>query len=268
MNSFAKIWENQSREAKQRSLDFVRRVGGFSLLENSKSPLPVFVHHETKTEWILVPRGNVRIGLSKKEESAARLIENPPPLNLEEMRPCHEVTVGRALVMRYPINRKFAEHFTNIDRNVVRPEFGRNRISDWIYLRREEAERIEQATGWSLPTEYQWEYICRAGTETLFFFGNELPHDAQLAPLVSHYIDDAKPNPAGIYGLFLGEWCRDHFRPTYQSSPTDDWVVRGGGSAFWPWQGSEWVFCISAIRIPSEDLSNGLAGARFVIELE
>jgi formylglycine-generating enzyme required for sulfatase activity len=156
----------------------------------------------------------------------------------------------------------------SVDTARVRPQFQGPEAVRPMYLLRREVDSLRAAFGFSLPREEQWEAACRGGTQTLFFFGDELPEDrAVLESWVTSDLTRGKPNPFGLLGLFVGEWCADRWRPSYgKSKPSKDFVVRGGGSAFWPWQDSEWAFCVSAMRMPSSDLSNALCGARFVVE--
>jgi len=44
-------------------------------------------------------------------------------------------------------------------------------------------------------------------------------------------------------------------------------VVRGGGSQFWPWQDEEWIWCASAMRMPSSGLFDGRCGFRLAHDL-
>ncbi len=96
----------------------------------------------------------------------------------------------------------------------------------------------EQEPGWSytLPTEAQWEYACRAGTSTPFHFGEELT--TELANYARH---SERPSPVGSYppnafGLFdmhgnVCEWCLDWYgRDYYQKSPSSDPQGPGRGS--------------------------------------
>lgn len=102
-----------------------------------------------------------------------------------------------------------------------------------------------------LPTEAEWEYACRAGTETRYVFGD------QTDPQFANYLGDVgRPVPVGTYppnafGLYemhgnVLEWCADWFDATYyRRSPAVDpkgpdishddvRVLRGGGWLFTP----------------------------------
>jgi formylglycine-generating enzyme required for sulfatase activity len=242
--------------------------------EEAPSPhaylLPEFTHRTTGTTWVYIPSGSYTMGLSENEEKAARRIEEPPPLNIEEMRPVHRVDVAPFLVMKAPVTWRLVESLLGTLDTSGRPVFTTPRALSSAYLTRPEVDALSSKLGFKLPTEAQWEYMCRAGTTDLFFFGNDLPsgHDV-LAEIVCSNLAKSRANPFGIVGLFVGEWCRDRFRKTYDDLlETPDLVVRGGASVFWPWQDSEWAYCISAMRMPSSDLIGGMCGARFVLEFQ
>ncbi len=92
-----------------------------------------------------------------------------------------------------------------------------------------------------LPTESQWEYACRAGTQTEYWWGDE-PDGARANWDEQHNgttpVDRYPPNPWGLYDMHgnVWEWCADGPR-YYVDSPQrdpegpgdeDSSVVRGG----------------------------------------
>ena len=84
-----------------------------------------------------------------------------------------------------------------------------------------------------LPTEEQWEYACRAGTQTLFYSGDT---DADLNRVAWYYGNSGKtthpvgqkePNAFGLYDMHgnVRQWCADYFD---KSMSLEERATRGG----------------------------------------
>ncbi len=102
-----------------------------------------------------------------------------------------------------------------------------------------------------LPSEAEWEYACRSGSESLFYWGEEWSSDtvsdyawySYNSGNRTHKIASIEPNQWGLYDMNgnVCEWCEDVDHDDYTGAPTDgnSWVT-GGNQGYRIQRGGGW----------------------------
>jgi formylglycine-generating enzyme required for sulfatase activity len=136
-----------------------------------------------------------------------------------------------------------------------------------------------------LPSEAEWEYACRAGTNTPFHFGETIMTDLANYRGTDHeeykWSGSYGRGPKGIYrqettvvgsfevanafGLYdmhgnVWEWCADHWHENYEGAPTDGsaWIEAGddNDNRFRLLRGGSWAYNPESCRCAYRDYYN------------
>ena len=110
------------------------------------------------------------------------------------------------------------------------------------------AELIGEGEVIRLPSEAEWEYVARAGTDSAFSFGDDA---AKLDGFGWHTGNAAgndppvgakKPNPWGLYDIhgYLWEWTADPWHEDYKDAPVDGSVWQMGDEKRFVIRGGSW----------------------------
>ncbi len=113
-----------------------------------------------------------------------------------------------------------------------------------------------------LPTEAEWEYACRAGTTSRFYYGED-PEYHKLADYAwfgensdstTHPVGTRKPNAWGLHDLHgnVLEWCLDSATSTLPGGKVTDWRAPNEGSLRIA-RGGSWLYGAKACRSANRD---------------
>ena len=205
-------------------------------------------------------------------ESGSFLMGSPGREGSVDEKPQHKVTVESFLMSRYQVTQaqwKAVAELPKIEQDLeVDPANlkGDNRPVEQVSWDEvmEFCKRLSAHTHreYRLPSEAEWEYACRAGTTTPFYFGKTLTSD--MANFKTKQTMDVGFNtkqtmdvgcfPANAFGLYdmhgnVWEWCLDHWHESYDGAPTDGsaWI-KGGDSTLRVLRGGSGIFNSDACR--------------------
>ncbi len=145
--------------------------------------------------------------------------------------------------------------------------------------RMREAKLITPRWRVRLPSEAEWEYVARAGTSTLYSFGddpeqlNDFAWSTHNAAGNDPPVGAKRPNAWNLYDVhgYLWEWCADAWHDTYAGAPADGspWsdggpegagVLRGGS-----WKDPRQRLTSSYRRRAPRELKDDAVGLRCVL---
>jgi formylglycine-generating enzyme required for sulfatase activity/Tol biopolymer transport system component len=173
---------------------------------------------------VLIPAGSFTMG-----DSAGRPDETP-----------HEVTVNAFYIDKLPVTQELYEHVMGVNpskRKLKENPVERTQWTDAVRFcnKCSELEGLKpcydlqtwacdfEADGYRLPTEAEWEYACRAGSNAKYAFGDsesDLPRYAWLKPGSegkTHPVGQKLPNRWGLYDMHgnVWQWCNEWYAEGY-----------------------------------------------------
>ncbi|HIG30388.1 MAG TPA: formylglycine-generating enzyme family protein, partial [Verrucomicrobiales bacterium] len=133
-----------------------------------------------------------------------------------------------------------------------------------------------------LPTEAEWEYACRAGTNTTWSFGDDekdlgdygwyKENAFDIGEKYAHQVGLKKPNAWGLYDMHgnVWEWCHDYYGDDYYKKSRKKDPMGPAPGAFRVFRGGSWDYYSRDSRSAFRSWDDGgvLDGFRLVRELD
>ncbi|MDF0553311.1 SUMF1/EgtB/PvdO family nonheme iron enzyme [Kamptonema sp. UHCC 0994] len=204
-------------------------------------------------EMVYIPGGTFQMGSSESSSE----------------QPVHQVIVQPFYLGKYPITQ---EQYQAVMGNNPANFKGAKRPVEQVTWNEavEFCQKLSQNTGktYRLPAEAEWEYACRAGTTTPFYFGDTItpdlvnydgnnPYGSAPKGLYRQETTDVGSFPPNAFGLYdmhgnVWEWCSDRWHDNYTGAPNDGSSWETGGNDNRVQRGGSWanhaVNCRSAYR--------------------
>ena len=206
-------------------------------------------------EMVAIPGGKFLMGTEDSE--IERLFEKFNWEGFRREKPQHEVTLQPFFIGKYPVTQ--AQWKAIASRSDLKVEHdlkpnpsnfkGDKRPVEQVSWHEavEFCARLSKKTGreYRLPSEAEWEYACRAGTTTPFYFGETITGELANYRTSETYAEEPKgeyrqettpvgsfpPNAFGLYDMHgqVWEWCADTWHENYNGAPTDGiaWITGG-----------------------------------------
>jgi formylglycine-generating enzyme required for sulfatase activity len=244
-------------------------------------------------EMVAIPGGTFTMGT--EDEEIERLVKKFDWQYFSREKPQHQVTLPSFYMGKYPITQAqwqaiAATAKIDIDLETNPSNFTGNELPvervTW-YQATEFCKRLSRETKqeYRLPSEAEWEYACRAGTTTPFYFGETITGKLANYDASNTYADEPKgeyrkettpvgqfpPNAFGLYDMHgnVWEWCADTWHDNYDGAPRDGSVwTKNGNDNRSPLRGGCWCndpnFCRSAFCVTDFRRGFGSFGFRVV----
>jgi formylglycine-generating enzyme required for sulfatase activity len=226
-------------------------------------------------DMVEIPGGRFTMGSPASETESSN-----------DERPQHQVTIQSFYMGKFEVTQA---QYGAIMRTNTSGFKGANRPVENVSWNDavEFCKRLSKKTGrtYRLPSEAEWEYACRAGTTTPFYFGETITADLVncngnftygSAPKGKYRqqtadVGSLPPNAWGLYDMHgnVWEWCADSWHSSYRGAPTDGSAWIDNDNRYRVLRGGSWdsnpSFCRSAVRYDiSRDVFSYVIGFRVV----
>ncbi len=204
-------------------------------------------------EMVLIPAGEFIMGSPADEKD-----------RFDNEGPQHKVVISKPFYLgKYEITQEQWETVMGYNPSEFKGKRRPVENVSWNDCQRfiKQLNKLGQGT-FRLPTEAEWEYACRAGKQTRFYWGDD-PNEKEIDDYAwfhgnsekkTHDVGLKKPNAWGLYDMSgnVHEWCQDSYDENYYSISTSIDPVNDQSNEWRVLRGGNWYYgaryCRSAFR--------------------
>ncbi|MDB9489872.1 SUMF1/EgtB/PvdO family nonheme iron enzyme [Dolichospermum circinale CS-534/05] len=191
-------------------------------------------------EMVQIPAGSFMMGSPASEKGRS-----------QDESPQHQVNVPGFSMGKFVVTQEQYQQIMGKNPSYFTEEGAKRPVEQVSWNNAVEfCQKLSQQTGreYRLPSEAEWEYACRAGTTTPFYFGETITTDLANYNGTYTYASEPKgkslgqttevgsfpPNSFGLYDIHgnVWEWCQDDWHDNYANAPKDGsaWTSQSGNS--------------------------------------
>ena len=219
--------------------ELIRAKESGSLATRSSDAIPLVMTNSIGMELRLIKAGSFQMGSTKSADQLATLFEEDVEYFKDEF-PRHRVTISQDF--RLGVTAVTQSEWQSVMN--TQPWSGEKNVKEGTdypatYVSWDDAVEFcrklsaKEGVTYRLPTEAEWEYACRAGSESMYSFGDspELLEEyawfdenaRDIDEKFAHRVRQKRPNAWGLHDMHgnVWEWCSDWY-DCYQSSPQVD----------------------------------------------
>jgi formylglycine-generating enzyme required for sulfatase activity len=245
--------------------DLISILGNPPIEERKHKAIPKTFKNSFGMEFVLIPAGSFTMGSRMSLKELVDRFGGGKEL-FEFEKPHHTVKIERSFYLQTtPVTQGQWERvignnpseFNDCGDDCPVEQVSWNDVQQFI----KKLNQIEKTKDYRLPSEAEWEYACRAGSDAEFSFGddvamlNEFGWYKDNSGGKPHPVRGKKPNAWGLYDMHgnVWEWVEDDWHECYEGAPADNsaWVDNPRGS-YRVFRGGSWSYdargCRSAMR--------------------
>ncbi len=200
----------REREVTEAKWEVQAAVSQTQVAQSGRQPAGTLSGPLSGMSFVSIPAGRFRMGSPNSESGRHK-----------EEGPVHKVTLDAFQMMTTEVTQaQWREIMGSNPSNFKGDNLPVERVS-WNDVQEFVRKLGQRDTNWrySLPTEAQWEYACRAGSQSAYHFGNSASQLGQYAwysgnaSTKTHPVGQKQPNAWGLYDMHgnVWEWCSDWY---------------------------------------------------------